>query len=634
MSLEQLATRAMTKLPDLRAAWHDRRGNVAVIFGLTLPLLACCMAAAVDLNSVYGAERNLQQAADTAALAAAKEYGQSQDAAYLSRVATAYFFHNAGEDTRGYTQFQYDGISVVDGETVLKVTATRQQPTWFGDLLALVTNEQVDWRQFPLAATSEIVVQNRSIEMALVLDNSGSMAWTVGGKRKIDTLKDAAKDLTASLMKINETAPGKPPVMIGVVPFSGSVNVGKDNIDAPWMDRYGDSPIHHENLDWGNWVDSSTGEKLAEPVGNRWRLISDGTWLTRQWLWENAAVMGGTRKEWREVCVPILWWPCASKKWVEVDVPAASAKRFPAGWEGCIEARPSGLAASDDAPAPGTIATLSANGKTLFVPMFAPDEPENPSPKNSYLTDSSNINPTQSTQRYFQSQSDINKYFSASGNRSTEQTNIGCDTTPITPLSAQQSVVDAALNAMQPHNLTNIPQGLIWGWHVVSPGEPFTEGRAKDAKDNLKVIVVMTDGENTYSSSNNSNRSEYGAFGYGQIWKDGGTRTGRMFDATTKTTKAANENRYVEAMNETTAQICENAKSDGRYPDGTDGILIFTIAFDVRDGSSVKKLLENCASYGISDPTVKLYYDAQSKEQLAAAFGSITEEISSLRIAR
>ncbi|UIJ73297.1 vWA domain-containing protein [Aurantimonas sp. HBX-1] len=616
----------MTKLTALRAAWHDRRGNVAVIFGLTLPVLACCMAAAVDLNSVYGSERNLQQAADTAALAAAKEYGQSQDAAYLSRIANAYFFHNAGEDTRAYTQFQYDGVTVVDGETVLKVTATRQQPTWFGDLLALVTNERVDWRQFPLSATSEIVVQNRSIEMALVLDNSGSMAWSVGGARKIDTLKDAAKDLAASLMKINETAPGKPPVMIGVVPFSGSVNVGKDNIDAPWMDRYGDSPIHHENLDWGNWKEGNTN--LAEQVGNRWRRKSDGTWLTRQWLWENASVMGSTKMEWQKRCGKY------SCEWVQVEVVTPSSKRFPAGWEGCIEARPLGLAATDAAPVPGTNTNVSTHGETLFVPLFAPDEPEEPSDENSYLTDSENIDPTKSTTRYFESQSDIHKYFSTKPNRKTEQTNLACDTAPITPLSAQQSVVDAALDEMQPHNLTNIPQGLIWGWHVVSPGEPFTQGRAKDAKDNLKVIVVMTDGENTYSSSSNSNRSEYGAFGYGQVRNGNGTKVGRIFDATTTTTKAANETRYVQAMNETLAKICVNAKNDGRHPDGTDGILIFTIAFDVKDGSSVKKLLEDCASYGIADPTAKLYYDAQSKEQLAAAFGSITEEISSLRIAR
>lgn len=627
MPLEQDATRAMTKLPDLNAAWRDRRGNVAVIFGLTLPLLACCMAAAVDLNSVYGSERNLQQSADTAALAAAKEYAQSQDPDYLSRVANAYFFHNAGEDSRGYTQFQYDGISLVDGETVLKVTATRQQPTWFGDLLAFVTNEKIDWRQFPLSATSEIVVQNRSIEMALVLDNSGSMGWSVGGARKIDTLKEAAKDLTATLMKINETAVGQPPVMIGVVPFSGSVNVGKHNLNASWMDRYGDSSIHHENLDWKNWKDDS-GNNLAEKVGNRWRRKSDGVWLTRQWLWENASVMGETER----VCSrPLIFGLCFGQ-W-STPAPVAASKRFTAGWKGCVEARPKGMAATDAAPKSGTFTNLSGDGDTLFVPMFAPDEPRTPSPRNDYLTDL--IDPGSSNTQYFNSQRNIGKYFSSHPTQS-DRTNDTCDTSPITPLSAQQSVVDAALNAMQPYNLTNIPQGLIWGWHVVSPGEPFTEGRAKDAKDNLKVIVVMTDGENTYTAKSNPNRSEYGAFGYGQVMDDTGTGTkpGRIFDATTKTTKSADGTRYVQAMDETTAKICENAKNDGRQPDGTDGILIFSIAFDVRDGSPVKKLLEDCASYGISDPTVKLYYDAQSKEQLAAAFGSITEEISSLRIAR
>ena len=44
--------------------------------------------------------------------------------------------------------------------------------------------------------------------------------------------------------------------------------------------------------------------------------------------------------------------------------------------------------------------------------------------------------------------------------------------------------------------------------------------------------------------------------------------------------------------------------------------------------------MEQCASYGITDPTKKLYYDAKSSSDLMAAFDSITEQVSSLRIAK
>ncbi|WP_256477772.1 pilus assembly protein TadG-related protein [Aurantimonas marianensis] len=583
--------------------WLDRRGNVAMIFGLTLPVLATAMAAAVDLSTIYSAERNLQQSADTAALAAAKEYAQSQDPAFLAKVAEGYFFHNAGEDTQSYTQFSYDGVQLIGGDRVLKVSATRQQPTWFGDLLAFVTNETVDWRNFPIASTSEVVLENLSIEMALVLDNSGSMGSSVDGTRKIDTLKTAAKDLTASLMKVNETASGKPPVKIGLVPFSASVNVGPANVTASWMDRFGDSPIHHENFDWASV--RVNGVAMTEKRGDRWYRRDTGEILTRQWLFDNARIIVPTR-----------------------DGYTFGARRFPEGWAGCVEARPEGLAVTDAEP---------KSGASLFVPMFAPDEYDWGGwggSKNDYLRDDSDGRWGSDSQSIAW-QRDMMKYVgSTQSNRSSNGPNEGCTTTPITPLTATQTVVDGALDKMSPTGMTNIPEGIAWGWRVVSPGAPFVEGKPKDAKDNLKVLVVMTDGENTYGGASNVNRSRWGAYGYGQVWSGGIGRPGRMFDATTRTIKNSSDSRYVEAMNEMTEKVCKNAKDDGRKPDGTDGIVIFTIAFDVTDGSSVKTLLEGCASYGLRDPTTKLYYDAKNKDQLIAAFGAITEEVSSLRISR
>ncbi len=589
--------------------WHSRHGNVAMLFGLTLPVLAAGMAAAVDLSTIYGAERNLQQSADTAALAAAKEYSQTQNPVVLANVAEGYFFHNAGADTRSFTQFSYDGIQVVAGDRVLKVSATRQQPTWFGDLLAFVTNEKVDWRNFPIASTSEVIVENRSVELALVLDNSGSMGSSVGGSRKIDTLKVAAKDLTAALMKVNDTASGNPPVKIGVVPFSGSVNVGPANINASWIDQLGESPIHHENFDWESWGAGKGKKKdsFAEKVGDQWRRKADGQVLTRQWLFENARVK--VKVKGKEI---------------------AGALRFPEGWAGCVEARPNGLAITDTAP---------ARGASLFVPMFAPDEYDwswFSSSENDYLIDESTTARNYSNPQAIDFQRDMNKYLeSPEPNLSRGKgPNFGCTTTPITPLTAERATVDAALDRMTPEELTNIQEGIAWGWRVLSPGQPFTEGAAKDAADNLKVLVVMTDGNNTYTGLSNANRSRWGAYGYGQVWNGNINKTGRMFDATARTIKSSQGSRYVEAMDEMTEKVCSNAKDDGRLPDGSDGILIFTIAFDVDDGSDIKKLLEGCASYGLRDPTTKLYYDAKNKDQLIAAFGAITEEVSSLRLSR
>ena len=124
-----------------------------------------------------------------------------------------------------------------------------------------------------------------TLEVALVLDNSGSMS-TIGtgsGKERIDLLKEAAKQLVETLA--NQADMMKQiakPVQFALVPFSASVNIGPDDKikAATWMDQDGISPIHHENFDWTSFTD--TNKKVSQgcrrssttrraPVGERKR---------------------------------------------------------------------------------------------------------------------------------------------------------------------------------------------------------------------------------------------------------------------------------------------------------------------------------------------------------------------------
>ena len=83
-------------------------------------------------------------------------------------------------------------------------------------------------------------------------------------------------------------------------------------------------------------------------------------------------------------------------------------------------------------------------------------------------------------------------------------------------------------------------------------------------------------------------------------------------------------------MDEHTATTCENIKAiyDG---DNEPAYKIFTIAYDVSDGSSVKDLLYGCAS---SKPNGQKYYYDVSGDALAAAMQAIGNEISDLRLSR
>lgn len=651
-----------------RRWFSDTSANVALIFSLVLPVLVIGVGAAVDLSGAATAEQEIQSSIDKAALVAARRVGVL-DTNELQSLAETFFFENIGDERRQDTVLQYEGVEKVAGYRVLRLSATRNYKALFADALEYASGGTLDWDPFPITVRTEIVIENRSIDMALVLDNSGSMNWAEGvpnstapkGQAKLDKLKDAAKSLVEDLMAVNAQSVGDPPVRIGIVPFSSAVNVGKTHQNADWIDRFGESSIHHENLDWGRWQNYD-GTKLAKKVGRRWLRVSDDQVLTRQWLYDNAKVVSG-------------YTSCGWKNWVKHCWPVPSGtyqkgqQRFPGGWAGCVEARPRGLAITDAEP-------KSSDPDTLFVPSFAPDERAYwDGVDNDYLPammSGSYIEPDQidtsdwtasapkqeSDPRYGAaydrddvargSQADVNKYLmSTQSNTKNAQDggpNKSCETQPLTPLNVSQTAVQDALTKMQASGATNIPEGLAWGWRLVTPSAPFSEGKSWTEESNLKAVVLMTDGENTLNPSysngtavdvNTENNSIYSMFGYATVQEPAGkTGNGRLYTTISGGTSGKRGADLNDRMNGITRQLCQNIKDDHREPDGTDGIIIFTIAFDVPDKSPTKSLLENCASYGLTDPTKKLYYDAANKDQLIAAFGKITEEVTSLRIAR
>ena len=63
------------------------------------------------------------------------------------------------------------------------------------------------------------------------------------------------------------------------------------------------------------------------------------------------------------------------------------------------------------------------------------------------------------------------------------------------PLGEDWTALNAKIDAMTPTGNTNVTIGLAWGFQLLSPNEPFNA--PAPARDLDKVIVLMTDGENT-----------------------------------------------------------------------------------------------------------------------------------------
>jgi Flp pilus assembly protein TadG len=259
-------------------------------------------------------------------------------------------------------------------------------------------------------------------------------------------------------------------------------------------------------------------------------------------------------------------------------------------WLGCVEARPNGLDELDTPPNVG-------NPDTLWVPWFAPDEPSGYSGYyNNYLSDGTNGD--QDTR-----QRNADKYDNAYVSSSSRGPQNGCGMQPITPLTNDKQVLLDNIDAMNAKGGTLIPVGLAWGWRVISPDEPFTEGRDYNDVEVNKAIILLTDGNNWLGTRNNHNRSYYSAFGY--------VAEGRL-GTTNKSAAQA-------ALDPKTADVCENIKDEG--------IRLYTITFKV-SSTDTQELMEECAT------SPALYFDSPSNEQLQTIFQAIARDLSNLRLSR
>jgi len=183
--------------------------------------------------------------------------------------------------------------------------------------------------------------------------------------------------------------------------------------------------------------------------------------------------------------------------------------------------------------------------------------------------------------------------------------NLLCTTQAVEPLTTTKATVKTKISAMVASGTTNITAGLMWGWRALSPTAPFTEGRDYGVGDNKKILILMTDGQNTYEGNGKFVVSQYGSWGY--VWK---SHLG---------TESTNENTVQDKMDDRMELACANIKAAG--------ISIYTVAFEITD-TTTKQLLVTCASDS------NKAFSADSTAALTAAFTAIGDDISQLRLSK
>lgn len=486
---------------------RDRRGAVALLFGIILVPMILGIGLALDYSRGIRARQHLNRALDAAALAVGSWANLSESE--ITEKAQNYFdanFSANGAGTPGPLS-----VNISDGK--ISISATSTIPTIFMHLGGV--------SEMTVGAFTEVTLNEKKIELVMVLDNTGSMGWS----GKLDALKNAGNSLLEVLIPADGPAESED-VKIGLVPFAAAVNIGADKLGSGWIDVSAESSIAGE--------DFSSGTNVLD-------------------LYE--------------------------------DIENAS-------WNGCVRARPAPLDTQDAAP---------AGGDTLWVPYFAPDEPDFYSYSNRYASDdgySGSYYDYDARQRY------TGKYANLTISGTSDGPDYNCRTPAVTALTNSRAAIASAVDAMVASGNTVIPAGLAWGWRLISPTAPFTEGASYEDEDTIKAMMLLTDGENMVSGGmGNHNRSQYSAYGFAQSGHLGAT----------------NGSEAEEVLNAKTATLCSNIKAEG--------ILLYTITFQV-PSTSIQDLMRDCAS----DP--EMYYDSPSNEDLDAIFQDIAKGLADLRISK
>jgi hypothetical protein len=257
---------------------------------------------------------------------------------------------------------------------------------------------------------------------------------------------------------------------------------------------------------------------------------------------------------------------------------------------------------------------------TLFVPYFWPDEPDSDNDDgddytNNYLDDITSSNGS-AAQKYVQKYytSNIDWHSSADTSFPYERgPNFGCPR-PIVPLTNVKATVESSIDNLVAYYSTGtfIPTGLVWGWHLLSSTEPFTEGIAPNHEDfdkTVKALVLLTDGDNFITSEDNHNKSRFSGYNYVNLSVGGAYRLG-----------SNNVSTATSNLNTKTSTACTNVKNAG--------IRLYTIIFG-NTSSATETLMRNCATV---DDGAPLYYHAPSTSDLEDIFHTIGEDLSEIHL--
>ncbi|HRK62982.1 MAG TPA: ubiquitin-activating E1 FCCH domain-containing protein [Terricaulis sp.] len=181
-----------------------------------------------------------------------------------------------------------------------------------------------------------------------------------------------------------------------------------------------------------------------------------------------------------------------------------------------------------------------------------------------------------------------------------------CPANTVVPLTTDRTLLNDRISALTASGSTAGQIGLAWGWYMVSPNwahlwPTASQPASYNAPETLKIVVLMTDGafNTTYCE--------------GVIGRDSSSGAGSASER--NTCNGTNGAGFTQAQS-----LCTAMKNRG--------VVVYTVGLGLDGDATATSFLRNCAT------TEQHAYLTGSGDELIAAFNAIAASISRLRLTR
>jgi len=608
----------------------ETRGNVAMIFGLSMPVLVLMTVGGVDIHRASTVRVNLQDALDAATLAAARSpYTANVD---IQRTGLAALKANL-KAYPNITLREADTTFVLNSDDVVIASSKVDVKTLVANIFLPPYGKFMD-DYIQVGAHSEVDRSSKNIEVALVLDITGSMTGN-----KITTLKEAAANLVDVVVQSQQTPYYS---RMSIVPYSMGVNLGSRANAARG------TPTGSTNITAAAWTTGSSKSISNINRSNPGTFTSSGHgFATGDYVWISG-VSGMTQVNNRAYRVVRIssssyslqyqygsnWYNLSTSGYNSYSSGGIARKCLVADCSVVVTSNGHGINNGEGVYITGVRGMTQLNNVPFIAQVIDANQysiGENGASWGAYtsggaswcgrygcsyrvftsaggslraLPNSNCVSERTGAQAY----TDASPGSSRVGfNYPADALNNGenpCPAAELLPLSSDKSALKSLINNLAIGGSTAGQIGAAWGWYAVSPnfGSLWGQSPAEyNTARTLKAVILMTDGEfNTPYAS-------------GVIAADAGAGSGSSLDHMNQ--NATNGDAFGQAES-----LCRAMKAQG--------IIVYTVGFQVAEGGSAAELMLSCAT----GPDYA--YLPSSSAELTDAFSAIGRNITQLRISR